>query len=213
MKKSRAKFLKELYKDSNEFMKAELLRAFPNLIEVKVVIGNWYWIKIGDGKMLICPTSKPYIKEGASNQRVKGYGFNLRGDYNLDGFGLGNNEPVEATKEEVVKALNKELTRRGYTLGTKYFCPTDINKSLTVEIQGDLTFYMRNDKNYITDGHGGFVFYKGLWAIKTRGDSSIPRGSHLLRSLGVNLEVWGNNDGEEWEVKVKRDFKNSKKIK
>jgi len=62
------------------------------------------------------------------------------------------------TKEEFLEYANKH-----YPIGTVYKSAEYTNLSLSnCTVQGRFTYYSNDD--YITDGYGGFVYYKGKWS-------------------------------------------------
>lgn len=124
--------------------------------EPKFEVGKWYKGFIRKGIIAFCESND--IPKG-----FKGYGINDDGVWIESIDWLSNTDPIiEATKEEVEKALIKEAKRRGFKDGVKL-------KRSGINTEFDWDLKVNGDKIHLTlfyclDSGDGFLFKDGKWA-------------------------------------------------
>jgi hypothetical protein len=133
----------------NGFTLPKLKQWFPDVFEVKLEAGKWYW--------------RDEDELAVYNNGKSTYGF-LKGFFICDmlfSFGIGR----KATEQEVFKALKNEAVKRGFVEGV-YIKKSGINKDfnhLNKPISGK--FYLNKiDFTLDSDNGFGYIFKNGKWA-------------------------------------------------
>lgn len=139
------------------------------------VYNNWY-INIKQPKSLL------YITE---NDSV--HGFNKGGEYitktAIKINPLNSENLIQATEEQIKTIFLKECEKRGFTKGAKYRVK---GRKKTNEIEGTLAVYIKKDNRLqITDGYGGSVYYKGVWASIVR-EKTYEMGQKIKTAISQN---------------------------
>jgi len=97
-------------------------------------------------------------------ENKKHYGFNFDGEW-FEVKGLlcfDDEENRYATNDEVQSALINEVKRLGFKNGTRYYDAVRPTAIETLKNFEGLQFYQ--NENFLTDGCGGAIFYKGKFA-------------------------------------------------
>jgi len=192
-------------KASLSYVSSEIKQWFPEVFKKELVVGSWY-------NSLKHPKQLIFVVDFKDVQRIKGYGFDTRGNWERDNnefsWGLpSDGDYTESTPQEVEAALIREAKKRGYKENV-------LMKSMVFDndvylIKGE---YKSVDDDFYFIGEelkwNGFTIFKdGIWATIIQ-DETFTKP---LLSLNDLLSVWSEDNDTEF-YKTSRLFKSFEKL-
>jgi hypothetical protein len=165
--------------------KIDKLNSEPKLNTPK--LNKWY--KVEGSNMLV------FAQEYSSHNQVYGYGFwdDEWCDNNSESTWCDKDELIPATNEEVEAALIKEVKKRGFKKGAKFFGCHGAEKNKLIEIAGKGIKYVDKSKGHGLTGvyfKNSWIFYKGKWA-KIVEESKVVINRHVMQVSLVNRIKFG----------------------
>jgi len=138
--------------ENNSFSESIIKKEFPQLFDSELEVGKWY--KIPNTKAIIKCLSKP-----DESGKFECYGFDVDGEYFVDGNTYTDNKYEPATEQEVFEALKNEAVKRGFKEGVT-FTPT--NARYNVKRNGNNFGFDINENRLLYCNYS--IFNNGTWS-------------------------------------------------
>ena len=179
--------LKNNEEGNDQLVSADLRAWFPGAFKNELEVGKWY-------KSLEYPKQIVFVVGFETVQRIKGYGFDVRGNWEKDNnhfpWGLpidGNFE--ESTPQEVEAALISEWKKRGGKNGVYFNEIPDGKNNPSISQTGHCgSAYKYEDGVLYTVGRGKWCIYKnGQWATIIQPEKMTLE--QIEKELGRKIEL------------------------